>query len=207
MGYVYKAQPSVLGKISNYDILMDNSTINESEEKNPLKSYFFKLWDKEKSMGKIPRISNLSRLGLSKKRNEVVELYSEYMGFNTNYKTDAVDNFLSNNEFTEKDIEEIKTNLTDGKITVVFDNIKFKDDDNKLWLDLSFRVLDGSFYSEDDGMRLNFSSDDNPFNDFQEFYDFKDVVENTVSYFVFEILESFGFDINKDFTSIDVVWG
>jgi hypothetical protein len=207
MGYVYKTQPSVLGKISNYDTLMDNSTINESEEKNPLKSYFFKLWDKEKNMGKIPRISNLSRLGLSKKRNEVVELYSEYMGYNTNYKTDSIDNFLSHNEFTEKDIEEIKTNLPDGKITVVFDDVKFTDDDNKLFLDVSFTILDGSFYSEDDGIRLNFSSGENPFDDFQEFYDFKDEVENTVAKFVFEVLESFGFDINKDFTSIDVVWG
>ena len=207
IGYVYKTEPSVLGKINNYDTLMDNSTINESEEKNPLKSYFFKLWDKEKSMGKIPRISNLSRLGLSKKRNEVVELYSEYMGLNTNYKTDAIDDFLSHNEFTEKDIESIKTNLTDGKITVVFDDVKFTDDDNKLFLDVSFTILDGSFYSEDDGMRLNFSSGENPFDDFQEFYDFKDEVENTVAKFVFEVLESFGFDINKDFTSIDVVWG
>ena len=98
-------------------------------------------------------------------------------------------------------------NLTDGKITVVFNNIKFKDDDNKLWLDLSFTVLDGSFYSEDDGIRLNFSSGDNPFNDFQEYFDFKTEVENTVAGFVFEVIESFGLDINRDFTSIDVVWG
>ena len=104
-------------------------------------------------------------------------------------------------------IEGIKTNLTDGKITVVFDDVKFTDDDNKLFLDVSFTILDGSFYSEDDGTRLNFSSGENPFDDFQEFYDFKDEVENTVAKFVFEVLESFGFDINKDFTSIDVVWG
>ena len=129
------------------------------------------------------------------------------MGLNTNYKTNAIDDFLSHNEFTEKDIESIKTNLTDGKITVVFDDVKFTDDDNKLFLDVSFTILDGSFYSEDDGTRLNFSSGENPFDDFQEFYDFKDEVENTVAKFVFEVLESFGFDINKDFTSIDVVWG
>ena len=54
MGYVYKTQPSVLGKINSGDVPMDKDSILENENKNPLKSYFTKIWDKEKSMGKIP---------------------------------------------------------------------------------------------------------------------------------------------------------
>jgi hypothetical protein len=36
------------------DVPMDKDSILENENKNPLKSYFTKIWDKEKSMGKIP---------------------------------------------------------------------------------------------------------------------------------------------------------
>lgn len=206
MGYVYKENPSVLGKISFGDTPMNKDSIRENENKDPLKSYFTKIWDKEKSMGKVPRIGNLSRLGLTNKKNEIVQYYSEYMGYKTNYKTEAIHDFLTQNEFTEKDITDMSDNITEGKINVVFNDVKFTEDGNKYWLSISFSVLDGSFYNEDEGIVMSFSDGENPFDDFVTYWEFKSEIENVVSKFVFDVVESFGFNINKDFHTIDVDW-
>lgn len=206
MGYVYKASPSVLGKISLGDTPMDKDSIRENENKDPLKTYFKKIWDKEKSMGKIPRIGNLSRLGLTHKKNEIVQYYSEYMGLETNYKTEAIRNFLTQNKFTEKDITSMSHDISEGKITVVFNSVKFEEDGNKYWLSISFSVLDGSFYNEDEGIVMRFSDEENFFDDFVTYWEFKSEIENIVSQFVFEVIESFGFNIDKNFHSIDISW-
>ena len=73
-------------------------------------------------------------------------------------------------------------------------------------------ILD-EYHSPDDLYRVtkdssiyNFSSNENPFEDFVSYFEFKEEITQVVESFVIKTLESFGYDINKDFDYIDVKW-
>jgi hypothetical protein len=189
---------------------MKREQINESTEMETLKRYFYKKWDREKKEGKRPTIFDLDKLGLSKFRNEIVMLFVEYMGYNdVNSRSEAVRNYLMNGTFSEDDIKEMD-NFDQGKIQVRFNKVQFTENNNEshhyIDLDCEFVVLSGSFYNSEEGETYNFSSGDNPFDDFVSYWEFKEEVEQVVESFVFNVVESFGFNINNDFDYIDVKW-
>ena len=189
---------------------MKRKQINESNEMETLKRYFYKKWDREKKEGKRPTIFDLDKLGLSKFRNEIVMLFVEYMGYNdVNSRSEAVRNYLMNGTFSEDDIKEMD-NFDQGKIQVRFSNVEFKENynevKNNIDLDCEFVVLSGSFYNSEEGQTYNFSSGDNPFDDFVSYWEFKEEVEQVVESFVFNVVDSFGFNINNDFDYINVKW-
>ena len=70
---------------------------------------------------------------------------------------------------------------------------------NFLDLDIEFVVLSGSFYNSEEGETYNFSSGDNPFDDFVTYFEFKEEIEQVVDSFVHKVVELFGFNINNDF--------
>lgn len=185
--------------------------LNESTPNESLKRYFYKKWDREKKEGKRPAIFDINRLGLSKFRNEIVMLFVEYMGYNdVNSRSEAIRNYLMNGTFSEDDITEMD-NFDQGKIQVRFTKVQFLESDNNygknfLDLDCEFVVLSGSFYNNEEGETYNFSSGDNPFDDFVTYFEFKEEIEHVVESFVHKVLESFGFNINNDFDYISVKW-
>ena len=210
MGYVYDETNDMLGMIDSTDKPMETKQINESTEMETLKRYFYKKWDREKKEGKRPTIFDLDKLGLSKFRNEIVMLFVEYMGYNdVNSRSEAVRNYLMNGTFSEDDIKEMD-NFDQGKIQVRFSNVEFKENynevKNNIDLDVEFVVLSGSFYNSEEGETYNFSSGDNPFDDFVSYWEFKEEVEQVVESFVFNVVDSFGFNINNDFDYINVKW-
>jgi hypothetical protein len=150
-------------------------------------------------------------LGLSKFRNEIVMLFVEYMGYNdVNSRSEAVKNYLMNGTFSEDDIKEMD-NFDQGKIQVRFDKVQFLESENNygknfLDLDIEFVVLSGSFYNSEEGETYNFSSGDNPFDDFVTYFEFKEEIEQVVDSFVHKVVELFGFNINNDFDYISVKW-
>lgn len=190
---------------------MKKRQINESTEMETLKRYFYKKWDREKKEGKRPTIFDLDKLGLSKFRNEIIMLFSEYMGYNdVNSRSEAVKNYLMNGTFSEDDITDMDS-FDQGKIQVRFTKVQFLESDNNygknfLDLDCEFVVLSGSFYNSEEGETYHFSSGDNPFDDFVTYFEFKEEIEHVVEWFVFKVIESFGFNINGDFDYISVKW-
>ena len=88
-------------------------------------------------------------------------------------------------------------NFDQGNIIVRFDKVEFSENDNEvinyLDLDVSFIVLDGSFYNSEDGETYNFSSGENPFDDFVSYFEFKEEIVSVVEGFVDNILKSFGY--------------
>jgi len=210
MGYVYDETNDMLGMIDSTDKPMETKQINESTEMETLKRYFYKKWDREKKEGKRPTIFDLDKLGLSKFRNEIVMLFVEYMGYNdVNTRSEAVRNYLMNGTFSEDDIKEMD-NFDQGKIQVRFISVEFKENynevKNNIDLDCEFVVLSGSFYNSEEGQTYNFSSGDNPFDDFVSYWEFKEEIEQVVESFVFNVVDSFGFNINNDFDYINVKW-
>jgi hypothetical protein len=183
----------------------------ETQETNPLKSYFYKRWDKQKRMGKTPNIFDISKLGLSRKKNEIIQYFVEYMGYiDQNSRSSAIKQYLLNHTFTENEITEMKEYFDDGKIKIKFNKVEFSENDNEVknYIDLvvDFVVLSGSFYNTEENETYHFSSNENPFDDFVTYFEFKDTVENVVRGFVNEVIEGFGFNINNDFDDIIVKW-
>jgi hypothetical protein len=215
MGYVYDESQDMMGKIDNSDALIEPGQITESQQKNQLKDYFFKKWTKQKEQGQIPKLNfkEIKGLGLTKYTNEIIVYYSEFMNLDPNYtnrRTEIIKNYLLNNTFDENDIREMKDSFDDGKIKVRFSKVEFSENENQVKnyidLDIEFVVLSGSFYNQEEGQTVNFSSIENPFDDFVQYFEFKEVIEQVVESFIFELIESFGFNINNDIDYISVKW-
>lgn len=187
--------------------------ILKEESSNPdnnLKKFLTKRWDEQKQKGLMPSIYDINKLGLSSKRNEIIRYYSEYMGYDgENSRSNVVKQYLLNHIFTENEITEMKDSFDDGKIQVKFDKVEFNDIIRYKFLielDIKFTVLSGSFYNSMEERVINFSSDENEFEDFVEYWEFKEAIEQVVEAFVFETLEAFGYDTNDDFDYIKVEW-
>lgn len=215
MGYVYDESQDMMGKIDSSDVLIESRQITESQQKSQLKDYFFKKWTKQKEQGQLPKLSfkEIKSLGLKKYMNEIIFYYSEFMNLDpndTNRRTEIIKNYLLNNTFDENDITEMKNSFDDGKIKVRFSKVEFSENENQVKnyinLDIEFLVLSGSFYNQEEGQTVNFSSTENPFDDFVQYFEFKEVIEQVVESFIFELIESFGFNINNDIDYISVKW-
>jgi len=133
----------------------------ETQETNPLKSYFYKRWDKQKRMGKTPNIFDISKLGLSRKKNEIIQYFVEYMGYtDQNSRSSTIKQYLLNHTFTENEITEMKEYFDDGKIKIRFNKVEFSEGYrhlNVLDLSIEFEVLSGSFYNTEENEVYNFS--------------------------------------------------
>ena len=183
---------------------------NLNESSNPVKNYWFKKWTRQKEKGETPSIYDIEKLGLSKKRNEIIQYFLEFMGYDDeNSRSQAVKQYLLNHTFTEKEITEMD-NFDQGKIKVRFDKVEFTENEGvdlfRINLDVEFTLLSGSFYNSEEEETYSFSSNENPFEDFVTYFEFKEEITQVVESFVIKTLESFGYDVNKDFDYIDVKW-
>ena len=205
-GWVSKSE--AVGDVEEDDEPYFNSN-NLNENSNPVKNYWFKKWTRQKEKGETPSIYDIEKLGLSKKRNEIIQYFLEFMGYDDeNSRSQAVKQYLLNHTFTEKEITEMD-NFDQGKIKVRFDKVEFGENfrfKSLLDLDIEFKVLSGSFYNSEEDETYNFSSDENPFEDFVTYFEFKEEIEQVVESFIHKTLESFGYDINKDFDYVSVKW-
>lgn len=186
----------------------DSNNLNESS--SPVKNYWFKKWARQKEKGETPSIYDIEKLGLSKKRNEIIQYFLEFMGYDDeNSRSNAVKQYLLNHTFTENEITEMD-NFDQGKIKVRFNKVEFTENEGvdlfRLNLDIMFTVLSGSFYNSEEEETYNFSSTHNPFEDFVTYFEFKEEIAQVVESFVIKTLESFGYDVNKDFDYVSVKW-
>jgi hypothetical protein len=212
MGYVYDKSQDMMGKIDNTDILIESNQLTESQENNPLKNFFFKRWQNQLNNGLTPSIYDIKKLGLSQKKDEIIQYFVEFMGYDEiNSRSEAVKQYLLNHTFTENEITDMKY-LDEGKIKIKFTKVEFTESDmyqhgkNLLDLYIDFVVLSGSFYNSYEEVTYNFSSEENPFDDFVSYWEFKDEIKNFVGGFVSKTLESFGYNINRHFNAFEIEW-
>jgi hypothetical protein len=206
----YFSKSENVGYVENDDIpYFESNRLDENS--NPVKNFWFKKWTKQKEKGENPSIYDIEKLGFSNKRNEIVQYFVDFMGYGDgNTRSNAIKQYLLNHTFTEKEITEMD-NFDQGKIQIRFNKVQFLESQNNygknfLDLDCEFVVLSGSFYNSEEGETYNFSSDDNPFDDFVTYFEFKEEIEQVVESFVHKVVELFGFNINNDFDYISVKW-
>ena len=211
MGYVLFRSQESLGNIPSDAIPYEQETINESEETSKLERFFIKRWDGQKKQGIAPNIMDLKLMGLESVKDQVLQYFIKYMGLSDeNSRTNAVKNYLLTNIFTEKQIRLMSHYFENtSRITVKFTSIEFSESRHNptmLDMDCEFEVLDGSFYSEESDEMVAFSSDNIPFDDMTDHFEFQDIIRDVIGGLVFDVLESFGFNINKHFDEISVEW-
>jgi hypothetical protein len=216
MGYIYDESAEMMGKIDSSDIPMEKGQLQESNNINQLKRFFFNKWDQEKKQGKVPNIYDINKLGLSSKKNEIIQFFMEYMDYDGNSRTELIAKYLMDNTFTEKEMIQVMGDFFDGKLTIKFDKVEFSEEDeenllnvtkNYINLDANFIVLEGTFYDPESGQDINFSTGNNPFDDFVSYHEFKEGIIELVEYFVNKVIESFGLDIDKHFNYIEITEG
>ena len=80
----------------------------EEERVNPVKKYFFDLWDEQKSLGETPRYDKkmVKRLGFSTKQKDIMGYYREYVGNVYDLRKEFERYLASKEEFTTDDIED-----------------------------------------------------------------------------------------------------
>jgi len=190
--------------------------LQESNNIDQLKKFFFNKWDQEKKQGKIPNIYDISKLGLESKKNEIILFFMEYMGYDGNSRTEIITKYLTDNTFTEREMIQVMGDFFDGKLTIKFDKVEFSEEDeenllnptkNYIDLDANFIVLEGTFYDPESGQDINFSTGNNPFDDFYSYHEFKEGIVGLVEHFVHNVIESFGFNIDKHFNYIEITEG
>ena len=190
--------------------------LQESNNINQLKKFFFNKWDQEKKQGKIPNIYDIGKLGLESKKNEIILFFMEYMGYDGNSRTEIITKYLMDNTFTEKEMIQVMGDFFDGKLTINFDKVEFSEENpktlpnstkNYINLEANFIVLEGIFYDPETGQDIVFSTGNNPFDDFYSYHEFKESIVGLVEHFVHKVIESFGFNIDKHFNYIEITEG
>jgi len=207
-GWVSRSE-NVGGVDQDDEPYFESESLNESS--SPVKNYWFKKWTKQKEKGENPSLYDIEKLGFSKKRNEIIQYFLEFMGYtDENSRSNAVKQYLLNNTFTEKEITDMSEFFEQGKINVRFPKIEFTENEGvdlfRLNLDVDFMVLSGSFYNLEEEETYTFSSTHNPFEDFVTYFEFKEEIKQVVESFIHKTLESFGYDVNKDFDYVSVNW-
>jgi hypothetical protein len=83
--------------------------ILREERVNPVKKYFFNLWDEQKSLGEIPRFDAkmVKRLGFRGKANDIMGYYREYMGNVYDLRKEFERYLMNREEFTTDEVEDL----------------------------------------------------------------------------------------------------
>jgi len=131
----------------------------------------------------------VEKMGLIKAVKSVggIENFSKIMGYESDQINDMFKEFLTKSTYTQNDINSFSEvyGWTDGAtITFTFDKVDFEYIDDELGIETSVVILDGTYYDHDIEEYVRFSSGDNPFEDFSQYFEFKDYVQEVIGEFV-----------------------
>ena len=78
------------------------------EKVNPVKKYFFDVWDEQKFLGEVPRFNPVmvKKLGFRSKAKDILGYYREYMGNVYDLRKEFERYLTSKNELTTDDMED-----------------------------------------------------------------------------------------------------
>ena len=152
----------------------------------------------------------VEKMGLIKAIKSVggIENFSKIMGYESDQIDDMFKQFLTKNTFTQNDINSVSEvyGWTDGAtITFRFDKVDFEYIDSELGIETSVVILDGTYYDHDIQEYVRFSSGDNPFDDFAQYFEFKDYVQEIIGEFVSNLYTKLNPGIGDDIW-VNVEW-
>lgn len=174
----------------------------EDERINPVKKYFFDLWDEQKSLGKTPRYDKkmVKRLGFSTKQKDIMGYYREYMGNVYDLRKSFERYLMGKKEFTTDDIEDLDIRVGGYDFSFVFPYVFVREEDGKVEIFVDFDITHGSvniMTGEEYDLTDHDTIDENLWWELD--MEIKDLIQD----FVVAIAHSFG----VEFYDVYVQWG
>lgn len=175
----------------------------EEERINPVKKYFFDLWDEQKSLGEIPRYDKkmVKRLGFSRKQKDIMDYYREYMGNVYDLRKKFERYLMDKKEFTTDDMEDNDIRVGGYDFSFVFPYVFVREEDEKVEIFVDFNITHGDVTLITDGETYDLTNPDSI--DDELWWELDQEIKDMIQDFVVAIAHSFG----VEFYDVYIQWG
>jgi hypothetical protein len=173
------------------------------ERVNPVKKYFFDLWDEQKSSGEVPRYSAkmVRQLGFRGKANDIMGYYREYMG-NVYDMRKGLERYLTTKEeFTTDEIEDLGIHTGGYDFSFKFPYVFVREENNKVEIFVDFDITHGNVTLITNGEEYDLTDHDSIDEDL--WWELDNEIKDLIQDFVASTANSFG----VEFYDIYVQWG
>jgi len=127
------------------------------EKVNPVKKYFFDLWDEQKSLGEVPRFNPVmvKKLGFRSKAKDILGYYREYMG-NVYDLRKEFERYLTNREeFSTDDMEDAGVYTGGYDFSFKFPSVFVREENDQVEIFVDFDITHGSVTLITNGMEYD----------------------------------------------------
>ena len=169
--------------------------ILREEKVNPVKKYFFDLWDEQKSLGDTPRynVKMVRQLGFRTKQRDIMGYYREYMG-NVYDLRKEFERYL-----TSKKDEGIHTGGYDFSFKLPYVFVREENDQVEIFVD--FDITHGSVTLMTNGEEYDLTDHESIEDDL--WFELSSEIQDMIQDFVVATANSFG----VEFYDVYVQWG
>jgi hypothetical protein len=166
--------------------------ILKEETEDHLKTFFFKMWDKQKEKNGIAFFNQeaIEKLGLIKDnytRHNILQYYIEYMGGRENQKKEFIE-YIEGRIFNSLDIKTIQDRLP-MDFNFVISNIEIS---NRRELFGNYVIIEGFWVDPDTGESFSVITGENEIDDMSTFFELQTEIADAIDEFVYEIGNKFG---------------
>jgi len=175
----------------------------EEEKVNPVKKYFFDLWDEQKSLGEVPRYDHkmVKRLGFSSKQRDIMTYYREYMG-NVYDLRKEFERYLTNKEeFSTDEMEEIGIHTGGYDFSFKFPYVFVREENDQVEIFVDFDITHGSVTLMTNGEEHDLTDHDSIDEDL--WWELDNEIKDVIRDFIYFTARSFGIE----FDDIYLQWG
>jgi hypothetical protein len=166
--------------------------ILKEETEDHLKTFFFKMWDKQKEKDGVAFFNQeaIEKLGLIKDnytKHNILQYYIDYVGGRENQKKEFIE-YIESGIFNSLDIKTIQDRLPmDFKF--VISNVEIN---NRRELFGNYVIIEGSWIDIDTGESFSIITGENEIDDMSTFFELKSEIADAIDEFVDEIGNKFG---------------
>ena len=175
----------------------------EDERINPVKKYFFDLWDEQKSSGEIPRYDKkmVKRLGFSTKQKDIMGYYREYVGNVYDLRKEFERYLMGREEFTTDKMEDLGIHTGGYDFSFKFPNVFVREENDQVEIFVDFVITHGSVTLMTNGEEYDLTDHDSI--DENLWWELDMEIKDLIQDFVVAIAHSFG----VEFYDVYIQWG
>jgi hypothetical protein len=177
--------------------------ILREEKVNPVKKYFFDLWDEQKSSGETPRYDKkmVKRLGFSTKQKDIMGYYREYMGNVYDLRKEFERYLTSKKELTTDDMEDEGIHTGGYDFSFKFPYVFVREENDQVEIFVDFDITHGSVTLMTNGEEYDLTDHESIEDDL--WLELSSEIQDMIQDFVVATANSFG----VEFYDVYVQWG
>jgi hypothetical protein len=173
------------------------------EKVNPVKKYFFDLWDEQKSLGEVPRFNPVmvKKLGFRSKAKDILGYYREYMGNVYDLRKEFERYLTSGNELTTDNMEDAGVYTGGYDFSFKFPDVFVREENDQVEIFADFVITHGSVTLITNGMEYDLTNHESITEEL--WWELDVEIKDMVNDFVQSTAHSFG----VEFDDIHIQWG